>query len=212
MPEYVPPADGLSAFNCPHCNAFAHQGFYTLLIIDSGARQAIFDGDDGLKASICANCTRPAVWLRGRIVFPPVMQAPLPNADLPDDIRCDYDEARLIVSQSSRGAAALLRLAIQKLCKHLGEPGDNINNDIKALVAKGLSAQVQKALDTVRVIGNEAVHPGTIDLRDDPNTANMLFKLVNFIAEKMITEPKEIDALYHTLPQDKLDGIAKRDA
>jgi len=63
----------------------------------------------------------------------------------------------------------------------------------------------------VRVIGNEAVHPGTIDLRDDRTTANKLFKLVNFIAHKMITEPREIDEIYGSLPEDKKDGIRKRD-
>jgi hypothetical protein len=36
--------------------------------------------------------------------------------------------------------------------------------------------------------------------------------LLNFIVEQMITRPKEIDAMYNSLPQDKLDGIAKRDA
>jgi len=63
----------------------------------------------------------------------------------------------------------------------------------------------------VRVIGNEAVHPGVIDLKDDRDTANKLFKLVKFIAEKMITEPREIEELYNSLPEDKLKGIKDRD-
>lgn len=40
----------------------------------------------------------------------------------------------------------------------------------------------------------------------------MLFRLVNFIANKMISEPKEIDNIYVSLPKDKLEAIAKRDA
>ncbi|MCA9201125.1 MAG: DUF4145 domain-containing protein [Planctomycetales bacterium] len=145
------------------------------------------------------------------MIFPSALPAELPNVDLPDDIRDDYEEAREIANKSPRGAAALLRLAIQKLCKHLGQPGKNINDDIKALVAAGLPPKVQEALDIVRVVGNECVHPGTIDLRDDRDTAMQLFRLVNFIALKMITEPKEIASLYGSLPTDKLAAIKKRD-
>jgi hypothetical protein len=76
--------------------------------------------------------------------------------------------------------------------------------------AQGRSSRTH-ALDSVRVIGNEAVHPGQIDLRDTPEIAMSLFGLVNFIVEKMITEPKEIDAFYGALPATKLDQIAKRD-
>jgi hypothetical protein len=70
---------------------------------------------------------------------------------------------------------------------------------------------VQQALDSVRVIGNEAVHPGTIDLKDNRETANQLFRLVNFIAQKMLTEPREIDEIYNGLPKDKLKSIEERD-
>ena len=50
---------------------------------------------------------------------------------------------------------------------HLELKGKNIDDDIGALVKRGLDARIQKALDVVRVVGNNAVHPGQIDLRDD---------------------------------------------
>ena len=90
-------------------------------------------------------------------------------------------------------------------------PGKKINADIKNLVEKGLPNKVQEALDSVRVIGNEAVHPGEINLNDNREIAAQLFKLVNFIAAKLITEPKEIDEIYNGLPENKLKGIKDRD-
>ena len=116
------------------------------------------------------------------------------------------------MSKSPRGAAALLRLAIQKMCKELGEAGENLNNDIASLVKKGLPPKVQQALDTVRVIGNNAVHPGQIDLRDDVEIANQLFGLLNLIAEVMITQPKHVESLYTSVvPESVRKAIKKRD-
>ena len=76
--------------------------------------------------------------------------------------------------------------------------------------SKELPPKVQEALDSVRVIGNESVHPGTIDLRDNKEIAKKLFKLINFIAPKLISETKEIDEIYNSLPPNKLAGIKKR--
>lgn len=131
---------------------------------------------------------------------------------MPANIVADYEEARLIATASPRSAAALLRLCIQKLCKEIGEPGKNINDDIASLVSKGLPVIVQQALDIVRVIGNEQVHPGTLDLRDDPEIANELFGLVNFIVENQIAQPKAIKELFERLPEAKRKAIEQRDA
>lgn len=145
------------------------------------------------------------------MIFPDTGGAPMPNNDLPEEIKADYEEARTILNKSPRGAAALLRLCIQKLCKDLGESGKDINKDIGNLVKKGLPIKVQQSLDIVRVIGNDAVHPGQMDLKDDVETATKLFVLTNFIAEVMITQPKEVEKLFNSLPKNKLDGIADRD-
>ena len=51
------------------------------------------------------------------------------------------------------------------------QKGENLNADVAKLVKKGLPVDVQQALDAVRVIGNEALHPGQMDLRDDRPTA-----------------------------------------
>jgi hypothetical protein len=175
--------------------------------------------DDGYKkrelvnvsVSSCYSCDKQSVWISDRVVYPPLRHGVEPNSDLPDEIIRDYEEARSIVDLSPRGAAALLRLAIQKICIFLREPGKNIDDDIASLVKKGLDSRVQKALDIVRVIGNEAVHPGQMDLRDDRDIATELFGLVNIIANIMISQPKAIDTMYSSLPASKLKGIADRD-
>ena len=166
-----------------------------------------------LSVSQCYNCEKIAVWVYDKLIFPPELHGEEPNIDIPDDVLRDYDEARSILNLSPRGSAALLRLAIQKLCKFLGEKGENINDDIASLVKKGLSPIIQKSLDVVRVVGNESVHPGRLDLRDDRDTASKLFRLVNLIAEQMISHPKHVNDMYDgLLPEAKKKQIEKRDA
>lgn len=164
-----------------------------------------------LHLSKCYNCKKVAIWVHESLLFPSHKTGTQPNPDLPDEIIRDFEEARSIVDESPRGAAALLRLCVQKLCKTLGEKGRNIDDDIAALVKKGLNPVVQQSLDIVRVIGNESVHPGTIDLNDDRGTALRLFDLVNAITEQMISHPKRVQEMYSKLPESKRLGIEKRD-
>ena len=130
---------------------------------------------------------------------------------MPEVVKIDYLEARLIVDKSPRAAAALLRLALQKLMPYIGESGKNINDDIASLVKKGLDEHIQQSLDIVRVIGNEAVHPGQIDIKDDQKMALFLFDLLNLIVENKISHPKRIEGVYQRLPLDKIRGILNRD-
>jgi hypothetical protein len=116
-----------------------------------------------------------------------------------------------VLELSPRSSAALLRLCIQKLMKELGQKGKDLNEDIGILVSEGLEPRVQKALDVLRVIGNQAVHPGQIDLKDDKATAVSLFQLLNLIIERCITVPKRLDEMYASLPAGALEAIEKRD-
>lgn len=170
----------------------------------------IHDDVNNLHLSQCYNCKKIAVWVHERLVSPQQKVGVIPNSDIPDEIRRDFEEAREILNQSPRGAAALLRLSVQKLCAHLGERGKNIDDDIASLVSKGLNPLVQKSLDVVRVVGNEAVHPGVIDLRDDRDTALKLLQIINLIADQMITHPKTIQQMYEQLPDAKKKAIEER--
>jgi len=166
---------------------------------------------ENIHVSLCHSCNEISLWRYDTVLFPLRRYEIEPNDDMNNDIRMDFDEARAILDISPRGAAALLRLCIQKLCKQLGKTGKNLNEDIASLVKDGLDPDVQRALDVVRVVGNEAVHPGEMDLRDGRATAATLFELVNYIAEDRITRPKKVAALYSTIPASAVAAIEKRD-
>ncbi|MFK8012671.1 MAG: DUF4145 domain-containing protein, partial [Marinicellaceae bacterium] len=107
-----------------------------------------------------------------------------------------------VFSKSPRSAAALLRLGLQKLCKHLGEDGKNINKNIRNLAEKNtLPPLIVKVADTVRITGNNAVHPGEMSDEDVDYVASKMFDLLNFIVKKGISEPKELEELYNLTPE-----------
>jgi len=213
-----------SAYNCPRCGVLANQTWSEMLwqIEGRGGYQSSM-----YHTALCANCRQVQIWRgtlpdlpfaegadtpAGVMVDPAGMGGPVPHADMPGDVADDFNEARTIVQLSPRGACALLRLAVQKLMVHLGQEGKNINADIAALVSGGLPVQVQQALDTLRVVGNNAVHPGEMDLKDDQNTAIQLFRLLNVIVEERIARPREIAEIYNQLPQGARDAVDERDS
>lgn len=161
--------------------------------------------------SECYSCNEISLWMYDKLLYPPEPDAEEANLDMPADILKDYNEARVVLKHSPRGAAALLRLCVEKLCIHLNAKGKKLDQMIGYLVEQGLNVKIQKALDSVRVIGNEAVHPGQISLNDNKKIARVLFKLVNQIVDELITKPKELNEIYNMLPDGKKEGIENRD-
>ncbi|MCB4773532.1 MAG: DUF4145 domain-containing protein [Sulfurovum sp.] len=160
----------------------------------------------------CHSCTNYSIWVANDIVYPRNISIEAPNSDMNEDIQELYNEAASIFLDSPKGATAILRLALQKLLIQMGKTGKKINNDIKELVSDGLNPKMQKALDTLRVVGNNAVHPGQIDLDDNKHRALQLFKVLNMIADDMITKPKAMNDLYDDIIPDETKGhIDQRD-
>jgi hypothetical protein len=208
---FTPPGYEVMAFNCPYCGAFAKQHWYALSRLFQG-NSIYFQEAARFDFCACEHCSKVSTWYRSGMIVPESGTVALPHPEMPEDIAKDFTEARAVLQKSPRSAAALLRLCVQKLCKELGEPGENINLDIASLVRKGLPIEVQQSLDIVRVIGNEQVHPGVLDVRDDPALAAELFALINFIVDDRISRPKAIRELYSRLPPNKLEGIKNRDS
>ena len=218
--KYIPPALGQKSFHCPLCGVLSEQTWSSqincvyLYIPPHGQQQLQHSFQlQQTQISKCSHCGKSPIWIAEKMVYPLTGNVEMANDDLPDDIKNDYNEAKNILNISPRGAAALLRLAVQKLCIHLGEKGKNINDDIESLVKKGLPKTMQQALDSVRVVGNNAVHPGTIDLNDKIEIAYALFGFVNVICEVLISQPKKIQEFYEkNIPEGIRNGIEKRDS
>lgn len=217
MSKHIKPSFAESSFNCPQCGAFSSQQWsttischYTEKLPNGSTARANYVLTNTATAK-CKHCENVSFWIRGQMVYPTNGTVEQPNDDLPDEIKSLYREAGDILVRSPRGAAALLRLGLQKLCEHLGEKGKNLNDDIESLVKKGLPISVQQALDIIRVTGNHAVHPGIINFDDEPEHAYALFGLTNFICNHFITNPKNVAQFYGKLPEKDRQNISRRD-
>lgn len=216
--KYFPPEFSKGQFHCPHCGVYAKQFWAHISASLIWGNDYVLNNNSDFNEDLvcdwritkCEHCKKYMIWFEDQIIYPDKITVDTPNDDLDQDIKDDYIEASQIFNKSPRGAAALLRLALQKLLKQLGESGENINDDIIKLITKGLNPTIQKGLDFVRVTGNNAVHPGQIDLNDNKEIAEKLFKVINFIAEKMITEPKDVEKLFDELPEDEKEKIEVR--
>lgn len=217
--KYIPLTHEVEAANCPHCGAYSKMNWYDCNFENRKGRWST--KVESIEFATCTRCEQYSIWILNdpldlnnpfTMLYPNCGNVPQPNDDLPDSIKNDYLEAASIVNLSPRGAVAILRLALQKLCKEVEEKGENINSDIKSLVSKGLNPMIQKALDSVRVTGNNAVHPGILDLKDDRGTALKIFGFINIITEALITQPKQISEFYDLqLPASDKIAIEKRD-
>lgn len=206
--KYIKPKVNKDSFTCPHCHTLSQMEFkrHGFSRDYNGSVYA-----DYLDIARCFNCGKKIVWYNNIYIYPEI-QPQEPNPDMSETVLQLYNEAGLIYNKSPRAACALLRLAIDRLCNELEETDRDINKNIGALVKRGLSVDIQKALDIVRVVGNKAVHPGQIEFDvDNVDTANTLFQLINIIVDRMISEPKKINNLFDKLPESAKQSIEKRD-
>jgi len=208
---YASPEHRADAYNCPYCNTYAEQIWYTGYRMLFGYSNT-YEPHEILTLARCRRCGKYQYWINDSMIYPESLPISPPNEDLNEEIKNDYYEAGSIIKKSPRGASALLRLSIEKLCQQLDQSTKNISTIIGNLVKRGMPIEIQQALDIVRVIGNNAVHPGQIDIKDNVETAIRLFELINIIAERMITQPKKIKEFYEkVIPEKAKEAIENRD-
>lgn len=197
-----------TAFECPYCGTFIGPRWEDLGWIGRDANRS--SRSEGTR---CLACGGYLISLGGRVVYPSGLVGPAASIDMPELVRTEYDEARKVGAASPRAAAALLRLAIQKLVDQLKPGKEDLNLKIGLLVDEGpIRPKLANMLDVVRVTGNNAVHPGTMDLTDEPERVITLFKLVNAIVEQTITLDQIVEEAHASLPEGAREGIAKRPA
>lgn len=213
---YVQPSKELVKYTCPHCNTlsqvdkFQHH-FQSDEYREYREMRAVTRVRNELTIHRCQCCGNKILWVGNTYVYPDIIPEEA-NTDMPESVKQLYNEAALIATKSPRAACALLRLAIDRLCNELGEKDSSIDKNIGALVKRGLSPEVQQALDIVRVVGNKAVHPGQIAFDvDNVETVTILMSLLNMIVTRMITEPQKIGSMFESLPESVKKSIENRD-
>lgn len=229
---------GKKSFNCPHCFVFAQQKWNQVrsqseTIVDSvgdrilneyyeiekGTGITHYRDRDMLPSSIlafciCQSCKKPSLWYKNSLVYPIQNAVEDPNPLMPPEVMEIYNEARSVLNLSPRSSAALLRLGLEKLLPYLGAKKGNINQMIKQLVQeRKVIGKLQEAMDTLRVVGNDAVHPGLIDLegRDNRDVSLALFKILNFIVAETLESDETINELYSLIPEGPMKGIKDRE-
>jgi hypothetical protein len=134
--KYYPPQFNVNQFHCIRCGVFASQ-MWREINVNLGQWYPT-----GITLSVCSHCHEWTFWYEEKMIIPAEAPVEPPHPEMPEACRQDYIEARNVFVKSPRSAAALLRLCVQKLMPSLGEKGENINDDIKSLVAKGLPVLV----------------------------------------------------------------------
>lgn len=234
MAKTINPQYLLEAFNCPRCGVLVPQMWFTIakdgiantLIkkIENPARDRVRNGigahnqqfriDWDLTISICTHCHQYTIWENQNFIYPYENELPEPHEDMFKDVKGIYQEARDVYKHSPRAAAALLRLAIEIMIPQLEEYNikkSTINNMIGELVEKDIPEHIQQGLDSIRIYGNEGIHPGEISLNDNQDNVMFLFDLINIMVDELITRRKKIRSFYDKLPKGKIKGIMNRD-
>lgn len=154
----------------------------------------------------CFHCKKHSIWVDNKMIYPLSPSGPMPSKDMPENVKKIYEEARKVGIFSLRAAAALLRVALEELCAHLGEKDGTLYEKITNLKEKRLSKKAIESLHIVRIFANEGgSHSGQIDLehKDNEGVVDKLFMLVNLIVEKTISEQKTINKFLSEIPENK---------
>jgi hypothetical protein len=160
------------------------------------------EAHDFIIVSSCHNCGNISIWLRDKLIHPKVLYGPPASQYMPEAVASFYNEARSVYDSSKIGTIALLRLAIETLCKILLT--DSTSSDmLGTLIARmkkenKVPENILRLLDGYRAMGNSGVHAGYYYAEDIGIDPDRLFNTINRIVDKTIGE----------LEDDKLFDVA----
>ena len=72
-----------------------------------------------------------------------------------------------------------------------------------------MSEHTRKALDLIRINGNNAVHPGEICIEEE--SIEDMYKILNMIVQELISNKKQINDMYKNLPESYKESIKRRE-
>lgn len=167
-------------------------------------------------ATLCVSCNSPSVWRDGSLVFPRTSTAPRPHVDMPDDAKALYEEARAVLVDSRRAAAALARAALEAFLKSRDEQPSHRNLQVRVGELKDrISGSLWQVLTALRIVGNDALHGGEDGLvylylsNEDADMAEAFFGALNQLVEELVTVPQRAAELYGMIPEAKREAAER---
>ena len=140
--------------------------------------------------SQCNSCEEYAIWVNDRIVYPQAIIR-IPKDDMPDQIKTFYRQASSISSQCPPASAALLRTVLEMLCTELNYTEGSLKQRIEKMKNDGkIDDELHDAMQSVRIVGNNAVHAGQIEVDDSKEVVKVLFEIIDDITLDLFTKPK----------------------
>ncbi len=121
---------------------------------------------------------------------------PVPS-QVPKRIAKDYNEACLVLTDSSNASAALSRRCLQNILRDAAKvKAGNLDDEIRQVVEGGaLPSYISSALDNVRQLGNFAAHPmvdiqsGTV-LDVEPQEAEYVLGVIEALFDHYYVQPQ----------------------
>ncbi|MHB8665518.1 MAG: DUF4145 domain-containing protein [Acidimicrobiales bacterium] len=130
-----------------------------------------------------------------RLVWPPRPPRELP-VEAPEEVRSLYREASMAESVGAlRGAGALFRAAVERLCDAQGAVGATLYDQIEDLAKRGVQREVVDDLHEARLLGNWTLHEG-----------------IQFSADEVADVAELIAEAAHVLYVEPAQRVAMRDA
>ncbi|UED79612.1 DUF4145 domain-containing protein [Lysinibacillus sp. CD3-6] len=157
--------------------------------------------DNELCISVCEGCGVELPWQSEQNIHAPVTLIAPPDRNVPVESKLNYNEARKIYKSSSRGAATLLRIAIESLLVHLnlGLSSADLSSMVKELSEKKKANLIDCPEHIIngllRTCLSEKGKYSAREMRGKENSEDVqiLFQLVNEITEEFINRGRRIE-------------------
>lgn len=222
------PAVGRPRFECPHCDAFAHQAWAPLVVPGDedpweyldfyhehpDEESSLMGGRTHIvsrwQCAQCQSCEDWSLWFNDAMIYPHARTGPAPHPEMPQSVRLLYQEAAAVAIASLRAGAAMARTVVERLIKEIDNdapPRANLETRIARLRPR-VSTPLAQLLDVVRVTGNGALHSDDSDIvafalddHEGPAAFALLLQAANGLVDELITRPRVTSELWNMLPQ-----------